>query len=80
MAEAHARWEEVGLGTCSDGKSTSRGVYLAERCPAGRRGGKVTPVVTMFEKWLEMELEGALGKQAEPRFSPVLWQTEGPTT
>lgn len=34
----------------------------------------------MFVELLQMELEETLEKQIEPRFSPVLWQTEGPTT
>lgn len=34
----------------------------------------------MFVELLQMELEETLEKQIDPRFSPVLWQTEGPTT
>ena len=42
--------------------------------------GSRTPVTIVFVELLAMELEGTLEKQMEPRFSPVLWQTEGPTT
>lgn len=40
MTKTHASWEQVGLGSCSDWKSTSR-VNLAGRYPARQVVGKV---------------------------------------
>lgn len=42
--------------------------------------GSRTPVITVIVELLDTELEGTLEKQRDPRFSPVLGQTEGPTT
>lgn len=42
--------------------------------------GSKTPVITIVVELLDMELEGTLEKQRVPRFSPVLWQAEEPTT
>lgn len=42
--------------------------------------GSKTPVIIIVVELLDTELEGTLEKQRAPRFSPVLWQAEGPTT